>query len=399
MKPACIRLPVSTEALQRYGQTLGLSDPAEAVAALARAISSSPGWEEAPDAVLLIRRSPRPLMAVIGRFDEAGVAWLVGQARVLDTACRSLCYLDYRQAEEDCERLAERLRAHFSPGELRAASFTAIPRGGLVVLGLLATVLGLERHQLAAPGSPGQPLVVVDDCAVTGARFRSFFGRLEPGGKTVFAHLCSHPRLREEIEREEAEVTCLSSRDLAALAAPEWRPEERARWLVGREIAPYWLGKTSPLAFSWGEPDRSIWNPLRQRSELAWRIVPPELCLKNRARSGSEPLPIQLQEEGRGPIKPSRWVLAGSFESRVVVHNVETAESVSLDSVGGDMWRAVLRHGNLERVAAALQRRYTVSRGQLREDLSAFTSELVARGFLHDDSSPLTGSAEGVASR
>lgn len=263
------------EALRRYRRALpGVGD--RPVHALARAIAASPGWPAGCGAVLLARESPAPALAVLGRFDEEGTAWLHGQARALHDACRRLRAVDPATLAEDCARLAEALHARLGPGALPEARLLAIPRGGRHVL------KGLER--LLGGGGRGRTLIVVDDCALSGARFHQFL-RTVPGDRIVFAPLYSHPELRAAIVRREPRVACcLSARDLAGqrLAA---QPGAADSW--------YWSGHVEPLCFPWNEPDRTFWNPAAGRWELAWRIVPPELCPKNRPPAGAAPIPVQ----------------------------------------------------------------------------------------------------------
>jgi hypothetical protein len=253
------------EALARYERRLpGLQEPP--VVALARAVAASPGWPDGSDAVLMAHTGPQPRLIALGRFDRAGEDWLRCQAHALHHACGHLRYVGYPQVERDCERLADMLREELGK-DLTQAKFLAIPRGGFVVLSLLATLLDLDPEQMAPSCPPcpeNRPLVVVDDCALSGVRFSQFL-RGQDSSRIVFAPLCSPPELRSAIESREPRVErVLSAADVGAAEA---------------------------LAFPWNEPDRAVWNPAAERWETAWRIVPPELCLKNRV---ARPIPVQV---------------------------------------------------------------------------------------------------------
>ena len=220
---------------------------------------------------------PSPKLLALGRFDAAGEAWLRCQSQALPQACANLRYVGYPQVERDCERLAAGLREHLGD-ELAQAQLTAIPHGGFVVLGLLAALL----KQMIPPCREKSPLVVVDDCALSGVRFGQLLRGCE-SSRIVFAPLYSPPGLRAEIRAREPRVEMILS----------------AADILGARIAQgpaegYWSGDTEALAFPWNEPDRSVWNPAAERWEAAWRIVPPELCLKNRPRPGTEPIPVQI---------------------------------------------------------------------------------------------------------
>lgn len=169
----------------RHEQALqATAERAAGVRALATALSISPLWAEMPCAVLVIRPEPDPLLGVVGYFDIAGRARLEGLRWQLENFLPRLRYVGYKQAEEDCERLAELLVERFGREELQSFRFTAIPRGGLIVLGMLAYVLGLRQSQLEPPHSPERPLVVVDDCVRTErCQVRALPGNLgEPAG-------------------------------------------------------------------------------------------------------------------------------------------------------------------------------------------------------------------------
>jgi len=339
-----------------------------------------------PGATLLVRSTPLPVLGVVGHFDAAAEARLARLGPQLAGALAHLRYVSYSQAEEDCELLAARLVERFGREELRRFCFTAIPRGGLIVLGMLAYVLGLEHTQLEPPYPPETPMVVVDDCALSGYRFGRFMSRWE-SRRTVFAHLYSHPDLRSAIEvRDPRVIGCVAARDLHD-RAPElhgegygvWR--ERQRDKLGDD-AGYWVGLPDHLCFPWNEADVTFWNPVAERFERGWSVVPPESCLKNRPAPGMEPIPVQVQPEGPGPLGPSPRVLFGEYGEDIVVGNMETKASFSLTGVAADMWKAVVEHGSLEAAVAKLSNEYEVDEGVLRADLRGFVEDLLARDLL-----------------
>jgi len=205
----------------------------------------------------------------------------------------------------------------------------------------------------------------------------------------VSAHLYSPPELRCAIEaRERGEVICLSAHDLrdhAPTQQGDGYPAWRKRWIDRMDDRGYWVGQPDHVCFAWNEPDVGIWNPVSQREETGWRLVPPELCLKNRPSRGVEPLPVQVQPVGRGPMKPSPGVLYGELEGRLVIGDLETGESFVLEGVGADMWRALVEHGSLEGASEVLSKEYEVDGSTLREDLRDFTEDLLQRGLLVND--------------
>jgi hypothetical protein len=113
--------------------------------------------------------------------------------------------------------------------------------------------------------------------------------------------------------------------------------------------------------------------------------VPPELCLKNGGVHTVEPLTVQVQPEGAGPLRPSEEVIFGEFEDHIVVGNTETRASFTLAGVAADMWRCVVEHGNLDEAVASLLREYDVDPSTLRADLRTFVESLLAQDLLDRD--------------
>jgi hypothetical protein len=323
-----------------------------------------------PDLVLLYRGSP------------AQARQFQAQALDLDRSCRDLLYVDPPRVVALCRALALRLTDSVGKQEISQASFTAIPKGGFVPLDHLAPLLALRPEQLSAPGDPGRLLVVVDDCAISGLRFKQFLDGC-PNQRVVFAHLYSHPALRAAIEaREPRVVSCVSAADLReVLQTVPSEHEQRRRERIERGEC-YWIGSTEALCFPWNEPDRSFWNPITGRQERAWKIVPPELCSKNHPAPGITPVPIQIQPEGRGPLRPSQRAIFGELNGALVLCDMKTGQCFGLEGVAADLWRALLVHGHPEAVASALQAEYDVPGEVFREDTRNFFEDLEARGLI-----------------
>jgi hypothetical protein len=327
------------------------------------------------------------LLGVVGYFDAAGVERLEILRRQLERDLHRLRYVGYDRAQEDCERLAERLLGRFGRDELRSYRFVAIPRGGYIVLGMLAYLLDLHPSQLE-PAPSDAPLVVVDDCTLSGVRFHQLLEQAQ-SPRVVFAHLYSPRQLRDAIEnRESHRVTCVSANDLHDYA-PEDMGEGyldwRERWMKRMGHRGYWVGRLDHLCFAWSEPDSSFWNPVTEKDEGGWRFVPPRFCLKNRAALHAASIPVQVQPRGKEPLKPSTCVLFGEFEGKVVLVNLESEESYVLDGVGADMWRAIVAHGNLEDVTNELADSYQVAETTLAKDLHGFVQDLLSQGLLEND--------------
>jgi hypothetical protein len=295
------------------------------------------------------------------------------QAWGLELACRQLRYVEHKQVSADCERLGGALRTTLGDEGFARAKFSAIPHGGLIILEQVARIFGLDRTRFEPPFPDGTPLIVIDDCALSGARFFQFLRQLDHPA-IVFAPLYSHPELRTAIVSRESQVlACLSAQNIAG--------RHLAEKVSGTDPF-YWSGETEAICFPWNEPDRTFWNPVSKRWELAWRIVPPELCLKNRPAPGTVPIPIQLQPEGKGPLRPSERSLFAEIDGSVVLFDLETGQGFSLAGIASDLWRSIVRLGDLDAVVTALAPEYDAPVATLRGDAERFTNDLLARGLL-----------------
>ena len=161
-------------------------------------------------------------------------------------------------------------------------------------------------------------------------------------------------------------------------------PGWQQRWRAQLEGHRYWVGQTRHLCFPWNEPDRLLWNPVTQRAEIGWCVVPSELCLSNRIQPDSKSANVQIQGDTPGPLRPPDQVFYCEHKDQVVVGNLNTGEAFGLPDAAGQMWKAIVEHGNRESALGALLQHYDVSTLRLKGDLEAFVEDLSGRGLLEE---------------
>lgn len=288
----------------------------------------------------------------------------------------------WEQAERDAARLAARLVD--AVPDLAAARFEAIPRGGLFVLGMLAYLLDLSEERIGPASDLGEPLVLVDDCALSGLRSRQ---ALERSGSTrvVLAHLYSPTPVRDALSRDPRVVACVAARDLAdrtreILPDAEARRAAEERWRDRLGVRP-WYGLAEPLAFPWNEPDRPFWNQVTGRAEDGWRLVPPDRNLKARGRLGDAELLGPAVDAAAG------WRLAdgvawGEFDGVIWLCRLADREIFSLDGVAAELWRGLAVGGDEVTVASRAAASYAVDRRTVQGDLVALLDELASAGLM-----------------
>jgi hypothetical protein len=395
-RPSAFGLSIDPDQLlpaERYPFGLGpdpkpgdLPEPARRVAALARALVSSPVWADMQEAIAVVRTEPPEGIAFLGYFSEQDIAHLHWLSAQLQAQLPHLRHVSWSQAEADAELLAARLRDHFGHRTLGDFRFVAIPRGGLIVLGMLSYALGLDSRALGPPPEGRGPVVVVDDCALSGLRFAEFLRTRVPGtDEVVFAHLYSHPRLRQAIEAREPRVSAAIAardlRDLAPVIHGEALEEWRSRWQKRNGERAYWVGQPEHVAFAWSEPDSTFWDELAGSARAGWRLVPPEACLKNRhGSSDARGLQVQIPAEGAMRLAPGTF--HGELNGRILVAELASGQVISLSGVAADLWREFLQPGDPCEALRRLEARYEVPLELLRSDAEKFLRSLLARGVL-----------------
>lgn len=382
------------------------ADPQAALAALVQGIQANRLWHELGAARLVGRVRPAPMLVVFGCFSPAQRLQLQDLAAQLDELLTAHRYVDYHDAERAAERLADALGRRFGSDALSRFRFTAIPRGGWIVLGMLSYLLDLRPDQLVAPGGPSQGrcadderLVVVDDCALSGLRFQQFLKQCD-AARVIFCPLYANPELCRAIEAAEPVVeACLHAEDLQDVAPqrfgeayPQWLAERRTR--IGD--SGYWCGIAEYVAFAWCEPQTRYWNAEAERFEAGWNVLPPDLSLKRRIaasrlqadRGGAGGTGFELlAQQGAGSLTVADGVLWAEIDSAVALARLSVDRPGStpcfrLEDTAADMWRAILAHGSLEGAEAELVARYAVGGETLRTDLAGFVAQLESHGIL-----------------
>lgn len=292
----------------------------------------------------------------------------------------------------DAERLARRL-AHKLIDEIEPATdswlFVPLPRGGLIVLGMLAYILDLPSSRIGSlRGADAQCVVLVDDCSLSGARLSEALECLS-AERVVFAHLLSSPALRAAIVAQEPRVElCLAAEDLEDRPiATDGRSRHPAAKIHERlPFRRYRLGSAEPFAFSWSEPDQLLWNERRQRLEEDWHWAPPHLCLGARAA-----LKLPLFDEPQGFYVVPQGVMWRVDDDEVVLWASGDDQVYRLRGVAGDMWRAVAASGDIAPALEFIVSRYDVDPSSAEADLRSFVAEMLAKGLLARDGQPQPG--------
>ena len=288
-------------------------------------------------------------------------------------ASGSVRRLGYQEVQELAESAAVELTYALGTEALRDAFFVPIPRGGLVVLGILSYLLDLRPEQLQ--GNPGADrlVVLVDDCALSGLRIRQMLER-RPDGPAAVVHLLSPPPLRKALLSDEPRLQAVVAG--GDLQVTEMSAEFRQVW--SRELGPsrVWIGKAEPVCFPWGEPEGWLWDADHERLLPAPRSSPPHRSMKSRAALV-------------GPLRhrPSTdWTLPDDLrwqEQDGVVWLARPGGCVaSLGGTAADAWRHLAGWGRLDVAARELAKQWHIDEARAKEDLIRFAAELREQSLL-----------------
>lgn len=352
---------------------------------LAHAIATSVGWAKRGKAILVVRASPDPVIAAIGRFDASDAAWLTGASQQLASLLPRVVLLDHDGVETACHQLANELIVRYGREAVRSFRYAAVPRGGLMVLGHLAYLLDLPPHRvspLAECREARDKLVLVDDIAISGLRLSQTIAPFTDC-RLVLATLHAHPAMRTAFinmhPQVDAFVSACDLRDHAPVALGDEYVAWRMRWEQRAEHGTVWIGQPDHVAYPWNEPDLGVWNPVSDHEEPGWHVVPPERCLKRRAGAS---VPVQRIPDTPGPLIPHPSVVFGEIDSAVVIGHLESGTTYSLEGVGAYIWRALVETGTIHTAATRAADAFGVDRQTITKEVTQLVSDLLAADLL-----------------
>ena len=373
---------VHDDALRRHPHVFGDESASRAIA-LAHAVAASTPWERMRrHASLVVRPEPTPLIGIVGTVKREDRVVLDALGDHVDSLLARLRPLDYPDVQQACRSLARQLESLLGSG-LAKCRLIAIPRGGLIVAGLLAYELGLRGDQVGnGLGEADGPIIVVDDCVLTGARLHHWLRNYD-GPPVIVAHLASVPACRKMVVASEPKVAvCIAAIDLHDHADERYESGWRERWR-DRTPGAAWIGEPDHVVFPWNEPDAGVWNPLRAHVEKSWRVVPPQWCLKNRTGADDAIAGVQVLRTGKpGPHSPADDVVWATLDGAVIVAAASGDRAVRLAGAAAESWHQLVALGEATTAAAAVATHHQIDESRVQTDMTRLVAQLAARNLL-----------------
>lgn len=294
---------------------------------------------------------------------------------------KPLRYIDYLQAERYCCNLAQKIISYCGD-DLASAVAVGVPRGGIIVLGMLSYALGLGKNQLVhgSPSYRGDNVLVVDDCCLSGRRFREFVEQLD-ADRIIFAHLVSGPGVREEILARDPRVkVCLAVEDIEAVDFASGLNPRKNDLDSDCEHGPaaFRYAAAEPVAFSWGEPQYPIWNASNKAYDEGWFHVTPRLCLESRVTLDFC-ADTSTTDSGYDVPADALWKKQGE---ELLVWKRRADKVYRFNHTAADTWFALLMFGRLDAAASYIAKRYGIEVEKAMEDASEAVRDFLERGLL-----------------
>lgn len=288
--------------------------------------------------------------------------WTLG-VTLVDRQKRLRCLTD-SGVERTVGALATKMRDDLSIEELARLHVVPIARGGLFVAGQLSYLLGWTREQFEDDGI--SPICVVDDCSLTGKRFRQTLKK-NRGREVWFCHLASAEPLRDAILKEESSVKgCISAVNLEL-----WDQNDLAGF---SDIGRYLNRSVEHIAFPWTEPGFPV--NLNGKIVDGWRLLPPHQVLGNWAM-------LKLPAHADAII-PNIQLANGVvwrvlFDGGVRLYKAGDDGMVDLKNLAADVWRGCVGYRNRDVAVEWLMK----TRNDFdRKAVESMVDILLARGML-----------------
>lgn len=268
------------------------------------------------------------------------------------------------QAQLAVYSLASRMQAEMSADLLSTIRIVPIPRGGLLVAGRLAYALNLSYEQFFDDGV--SPICVVDDCALTGKRFKQVLGRFEDRD-IWFCHLASTSQLRRTILNEEPWVKgCIVADDLSI------QNQAVAEQIPGEDR--YLNVSVEPVIFPWTEPGLPVTVPFSDKVEDGWRLMAPHLVLGNWSLLKLPPKKTEIAD-----IQSSSQIVWRLIDKTILLYEGSSRKLFELTGVAADLWKSCAGYQSRE---IALQWSRSGQKGVTVEKANLLIDELLAKKLL-----------------
>lgn len=263
------------------------------------------------------------------------------------------------------QKLARQMQAEVPKKSLDNLRIVPIPRGGLFVAGQLAYRLNFKHEQFFDDGR--SPVCIVDDCALTGKRFRQTLRRFD-GRDVWFCHLVSAPELRTNILKSEPSLKgCIAAEDLAI------RQKDLTEQMTAEDR--YLNASVEHVAFPWTEPGLPVTVPFTGEVEDGWRLLPPHLVLGNWSLLQILPQALRMKAD----IQSSSQVIWRLSAAGILLYEESDQRLFEISGLAAQIWKGCAGYQSREMMINWLLAQHLAADVQ---EVAPIIDELVAKKLL-----------------
>ena len=355
---------------------------------LAHALASSEAAATVDELTLGVREQPDPVLVFSGLPDPEARERLADLPGLLAEAVDRFRPFTWQDVGDGVVRLAQRLTVRLGRDWVQGCRLVPVPRGGLIVGGLLSYAVGRDRMNAA---QESRQALVVDDCSLTGMRLLETLADIDADDVAI-ALLCAHPGLTRAAESEPRVLACVTGIELHD-HGPAVLGERYGVWQqqwAERMPTRLYTGLVDLVSFPWSQPSTRLWNSVTEQLEAGWRLAPPSICFKHRVAEPS----VDVQVADDLPwfeLLNDRVVPLRRPDALTLVRTGAESAQVRLAGTSLELFDAWTEARDLTTAASAVASKYAQPIARVRADLAELLRELWEHGYLAHDVDPQAG--------
>ena len=367
---------LTRQALTSYSQSFNLNQ-AHSLNELIVAIAKNEFWHIDEQSFIVCRACTDGAYIAVCTTESSQdhLSEINSQLQSLDTSLQQIQYLDSTQCLDLTKSLAKIIKQTVPENILKNSQVVAIPRGGLFIQAMLSYFLPLEHHQLQYTENDvdTSPLIIVDDCAISGLRLAQQLKKF-PNREIYFFTIASPRELRDSVNSKESRILDFKSvLDVKSYSTLDLNHASQC----------YWRGQCDTIIFPWSETQRSYRFNGQLSNVPLWKVAPNKLCLSAREKK-QRIRTTEIKENPSSVMSTPDDVLYHTDQGLTRILNVSTMKHYSLDSIGSTIWQSLLKNADLDNVLAELSSIYGVSKTKLNSDVQLLTQKLFNDGLINE---------------
>ena len=352
---------LDSTSLSSYAKSFNVTAK-ESLRQLSHTISTSTNWESLGDCALVFRdHDAGGCLAVCMQDDLKHTVEIQTQLNFLQKSIQQIQYLDIAKCESLAHSLAQKINLSLDPETLQKSRVVSIPRGGLFVSAMLSYILPIKHHQLQPFSDCDSPIILIDDCSISGFRLAQQLCGLK-NKQIYFYTLVSPAQLRQAALAVQPRLRVFES----AMDLNVYNNDSSGR--MDARSNRYWQGQCDAICFPWGETQRFYPSDSENKQTTLWPVSPLQKNLKSSLLEQKIPFYAVTEAQDRA-ISTGQHILYYSKDNLTRIYNAESKQHYSLDGVGSAIWQSLLSHSTVDQTLEHLCSLFSVEKKRLEKDV------------------------------